>query len=350
MNITFLIGNGFDVGIGMRSSFKNFFPIYQEQSQKKPKRIKQLSDTIGDNHETWADFETEIGKYTINFNKDTKQDFLDQVKDFEEEFIAYLKKEEAALIINEDVESVIVNALLEYYLVPNLSPESYEAIKNVYDSCSAESHFYNFVNFNYTFTLEKCLEKVTQKIVRKRKYGGSDRVDKIGKVVHVHGHCNLFPIIGVNDVSQIANKELADDDTFTRFLVKPSINKLLRQGNDVNATSIINESKIICVYGMSLGATDKKWWELLVKWLAGSSNRQLIVFDYDEKYTPSTPFVWLEKEDSIISKLSDYSADSEIIPENLRSRIHIAVHKNIFAMNLSRNNIDEWISLISKLR
>ena len=29
VKITFLIGNGFDVGVGMNSRFKDFFPIYQ---------------------------------------------------------------------------------------------------------------------------------------------------------------------------------------------------------------------------------------------------------------------------------------------------------------------------------
>lgn len=351
MNITFLIGNGFDVGIGMKSRFKNFFPIYQEQSKNKPERIKQLSDEIGTDHDTWADFEAELGRYTIKFNKDTKQDFIDQVKDFEKDFIAYLQAEENSLKFDEgkDIESIILKALLKFYSDAILAPESRDAINAVFAANGSDNHNYNFVNFNYTYALEKCLEKVPQKVVCKRKFGSSDRSDKIGIIVHVHGKCDLYPIIGVNDTSQIANKELAEDKSFSRYFVKPSLNTLLRQGNDIDATTLISKSKIICVYGMALGETDKKWWQLLIKWLSGEPSRQLVIFDYDEKYTTSTQFAWLEKEDSIIAKLGDYNSNSGINIEDLRTRIHIAIHKNIFAMDIPRKNKDEWKKVLSEI-
>jgi len=351
MNITFLIGNGFDVGIGMKSRFKDFFPIYQEQSKNKPERIRKLADEIGTDYETWADFESALGRYTVKFNKDTKQDFIAQLRDFEESFISYLVSEESSLKIEEDknVETVIKNALLRYYAEPNLAPVSSIAIKSLYEAYSSKNHLYNFVNFNYTYTLEKCLQKVSQKIVHRRTYGGSDRSDSIGKIIHVHGRYDLFPIIGVNDINQIANKELAADKEFTNYIVKPSLNELLRQNNDTNATNLINQSMIICVYGMALGETDKKWWQLLIKWLSGEPSRQLVIFDYDEKYTTSTQFAWLEKEDSIIAKLGDYNSNSGINIEDLRTRIHIAVHKNIFAMDIPRKNKDEWKKVLSEI-
>ena len=56
MNITFLIGNGFDVGMGMESKFKDFFPIYEAKSLNKEDRIKKLSQEIGNDYDTWADF------------------------------------------------------------------------------------------------------------------------------------------------------------------------------------------------------------------------------------------------------------------------------------------------------
>ena len=219
MNITFLIGNGFDVGIGMKSRFKDFFPVYQEKSQNKSEVIKQLSENIQGDYDTWADFETALGEYTINFNKENKQNLIDQVDDFETEFIEYLKEEEKSLMIEEDKEvgTIMNNALLKYYLAPNLPPESSAIIKSLYDTNASSSHLYQFVNFNYTFTLERCLEKIVEKIVCKRRVAGGDRIDKIGKIVHVHGTCNLHPIIGVNDESQILNKELAEDKSFTRF-------------------------------------------------------------------------------------------------------------------------------------
>lgn len=339
MNITFLIGNGFDIGIGLQSRFENFFPLYQQNAQKKNDIIKQLSDEIGNDYRTWSDFEVALGKYTLKFDANTKQNFVEQIKDFETEFIAYLREQEKALKISgsEGVSKVMCSALTEYYSLSNLPPESNNLIRNIYSVHNTENHTFNFVNFNYTFTVEKCLKTIQGGIVCTRRNGSVERKDKVGNVVHVHGNCDLYPIIGVNDIGQITSEELAKDERFVRYLVKPLLNKFLRQGNDTVATNLINQSTIICVYGMSLGETDKKWWELLVKWLVGNGERQLIIFDYDEQFTTSSQFDWLEKEDAIINKLIRYGTNTKIDVEGLRLRIHIAVHKNIFAMDMLRN-------------
>lgn len=335
MNVTFLIGNGFDIGVGMRSRFKDFFPEYQEKSKNKPKRIKQLADEIGDDYETWADFESALGRYTVKFDTTTKQDFLDQVRDFEKEFIEYLKGQESLLSYQDKgkIQEVMKEALFEFYKSDVLPPESADKINNIYFAYRREVYTYNFVNFNYTSILENCLKCLPKETLSKNK-SAQERKDVIGKVVHVHGYSDIFPIIGVNDVSQIANEELAQDDSFTRRIVKPTLNQYLRYKYDADATNIIKQSKIICIYGMSLGQTDKKWWDMLMSWLNSNSEHQLILFEYDEKYSASTPFEWLDKEDCIIEKFADYRINKIIDVERLRSRIHIAIHKNIFQMNL----------------
>lgn len=348
MNITFLIGNGFDVGIGMKSRFKDFFPVYQKNACEKEESIRSFSDEIGSDYDTWADFEVALGKYTLKFNTETKQVFIEQVKDFEKDFIEYLMNNEMKLKIDGSIESSMKNALMQYYDLKNLAPESNETIKKVYYAHSLENYVYNFVNFNYTFTLEKCLKTISQNVVCRRKHGNVEKVDRVGKIVHVHGNCDLYPIIGVNDKSQIANKELAEDEEFCRYIVKPLLNKLLRQGNDTSATNIISQSTIICIYGMALGQTDKKWWELLIKWLNGNQERQLVIFDYDNKYTTLTQFGWLEKEDSILNKLAQYS-ENEIDIEKMRSRIHIAVHKNIFSLKLPTRSEEEMNELYEEM-
>ena len=352
MNITFLIGNGFDVGVGIKSRFKDFFPIYKNKSQNKDDRIKQLSDNIESDYDTWADFEKALGEYTKEFDLESKQNFIDQIKDFEAEFVEYLKWQESVLSFknSDKISQTMIDGLTKYYSVDNLAVDSNIAITKIYNKFSGEQHFYNFVNFNYTSLLSKTIKSIPGSIVCKRKHNGNnEKTDKIGQIIHVHGSYDKMPIIGVNDVDQIANKELAKDARFIRYIVKPIMNQNLRQGNDRDATTIINNSTIVCVYGMSLGATDKKWWNLLMQWLAGSSDRQLVLFEYDDKYTSTTPYGWLEKEDSIMDKLTQYNSNKGLTVENLRSRIHIAVHKNIFQMNLPYKKDDEYGTLMEKV-
>ncbi len=323
----------------MCSKFKDFFPIYQTNSQNKKEKIKQLSDEIEDNYETWADFESALGQYTLKFDKKTKKDFLNQIKDFETEFMDYLNLQEQTLSFekSEEIAKIMLKALHEYYKVGVLPSESSLNISNLLNKYSNQQRIYNFINFNYTFALENCLKTIPDNVIMRRKHYSEEIVDRIGKIVHIHGDRNANPIIGLNDVTQIANEELAKDTRFTKYIVKPAVNELLRNGNDGTATAIVNNSQIICIYGMSLGETDKKWWTLILKWLNAVSERQLIIFAYDEKYKQNTQFDWIEKEDDIIDMLSHYSENVEMV-ENLRPRIHIAVHKNIFEIDLAKEH------------
>lgn len=336
MKITFLIGNGFDIGMGMKSKFSDYFPVYIEQSKSKKISLKGLADHIEEDKENWSYFERQLGYYTDEFIPETKKLYFDQVKDFEKGFINYLKIQESKLLFNnsQKIAHMMIDALLSYHSDNNLPRQSAKDIERIYDKYKNENITYNFINFNYTSVLEKVLNTIPQKIVCKRKGSNTEYIDKIGSIVYVHGRSDRHPIMGVNDVSQISNKELANDGKFARYIVKPILNSRLRQNNDIDAENLIFESNVICIYGMSLGETDKQWWNKILAWLYNNANHHLIIFDYDEQYTTSTQFDRIEKEDSILDKLTEYNTNGIINVEKLRTRIHIAVHKNIFQMNL----------------
>ena len=334
MKITFLIGNGFDLGIGMKSSYKDFYPFYIEKSAKKEEKIKMLSKEISSDYKTWADFELALGKYVSKFTKETAQNLIDQIKDFEKEFMHYLSLQENSLIFdqNKDLSEHMLKALREYYKGDNLPIISMRIIEKLYAHHFLENHTYNFINFNYTTVLEKCLKTITQGIINKRKRN-TEYTDKIGTIIYIHGKCDMNPIIGVNDSNQIDNTELAENSNFSKYIIKPIVNNLLRNANDSTATEIINTSTIICIYGMSIGETDKIWWHRILSWLNNNKETQLIVFDYDKDFTQSNHFDRLQKEDALIEKLSKYSTKIDV--ENLRDRIHLAIQKNIFEFDLS---------------
>lgn len=346
MNITFLIGNGFDVGLGIRSRFKDFFPIYIENSKNKKEDIRQLSERIGSDYDTWSDFEIQMGKYTVEFDTQNKQLFPAQFRDFETEFVSYLKKEEQELSFNnqDEISKMMISALSGFYSLHNLRVGSNNTISAVFSSLRTQAHVYNFISFNYTNTLEKCLNTIPNGVVQKRAIGSTVLSDKVGKIVHVHGTCDNAPIMGVNDVAQITNKELVKDERFIRYLVKPKLNALHRTNQEVEASKMISSSQIICIYGMALGATDKLWWAKIIKWLNANADRQLVIFDYDPYFSEASQFDWIDKEDAIMDKLaSNISLSDQINIESLRSRIHIAVHKNVFEMNLRTKREEKLI-------
>lgn len=185
-------------------------------------------------------------------------------------------------------------------------------------------------------TLEKCLSVFQDGIISRRRVENTEYLNKIGRIVHIHGTKMNLPVMGVNDVSQIKNSELAKDAKFVKYVVKPLNIRANRTNNDLHALELINNSQIICIYGMSLGETDKIWWNSIVKWLSIDTCHQLIIFVYDENYTSTSQFDKLDKEDSIIDLLNSYSLPEKLDVEVLRNRIHIAIHKNIFSVNLRK--------------
>lgn len=350
MNITFLIGNGFDVGVGMNSRFSDFFPIYRALSLDKPETFQKFAMDINANEEKWSYFEKQLGEYTINFSKETTNILIEQIKDFEQAFIEYITNQEELLSYDdiETISKVFLNALLNYYRHNNLPVESSEAIERLYEQTVSTQHIYNFIVFNYTYIFENCIKCFDKKIVCKRKVGRDEITDKIGKIVHVHGYKDFYPIMGLNDEGQIANKELAKDKKIQRFLIKPQINKALRMKYDNESLDLIKKSSIICVYGMSLGETDKKWWAAILDRLNSNDGCQLVIFDYDDNYRPTSPYDWLDKEDSIMDKLFSYSTGNYNF-EEMRTRIHIAVNKTIFKVDLMKKHNDMMDSVLAKL-
>lgn len=346
MNITFLIGNGFDVGLGLKSRFKDFFPIYKILSENKSEEIKKFSEDINEDLDTWSDFESALGEYTTQFSKKSKAVFLKRLEDFELEFIKYLKGQEENLLLHNKIGLDFKESLANYYSTKVLHPESSLKIDKVYVNYANQSRIYNFINFNYTNLLEKCISKIPQNIVSKHKYNEREINDKIGKIIHIHGTYGLYPIIGVNDSSQIKNKELAFDPRFCRYLVKPTLNEALGQGNDAIATELINKSSIICVYGMSLGSTDKKWWDCILTWLYSHAERQLVIFVYDELFSTDTSLGFIAKQNELIDRLNSFNLNKSFNVEKLRHRIHLAIQKNIFSFQ-AVNLYDEAIKSLS---
>ena len=68
--------------------------------------------------------------------------------------------------------------------------------------------------------------------------------------------------MGVNDASEIENETFSQDETVLNELVKPRQNEIIKMNYDYRATQIINRSRIICVYGMSIGETGSEMVEI----------------------------------------------------------------------------------------
>ena len=225
-------------------------------------------------------------------------------------------------------------AVTTYFHIRTADRESVQAIYNSADS----KRNYNFISFNYTKSVDECARIL-------KKHLSSDSSRDVGKILHIHGFVEENMIMGVNDASQITNEDFANDEDVVREIVKPQQNSDVRANYEQQVINTINESNIICVYGMSIGETDKKWWAYIAQWLSKSDKHALVILKYDKKYNKRFPFVQNRFIDSVMNKFLELSDQTEEVKTKIRSRVFVGMNHNVFGMALcKRAKKDEHLS------
>lgn len=147
MNITFLMGNGFDIGLGLKTSYEDFYPHYCEvqptdndniQAFKKLLRNRNLGEVK--NIINWADFEKAFGQHSSSFKIEEKDVYMERFEDFVRQFNAYLEEEEKRVDYSKEAEitRIMKQAITTYY---QLRPAESEAIQHLYNSITSTRYY-----------------------------------------------------------------------------------------------------------------------------------------------------------------------------------------------------------------
>lgn len=336
MNITFLIGNGFDVDKGIQSSYAKFYEWYCEKPSDKKyieefrKNIKDdITRDVPDDEKTWADFELGLGKYTTKFTKDTVELFLDCLEDGQASIREYLLEQEAKFnpnIFADKSYQAFYHSIRDFYA--EVSDLERPTIQTVINTQSNESKEVKFISFNYTNTLERIISKLPVDPFSTWRLGGTTYSYRINRqVLHVHGTTEEFPILGVNDENQIANKELLETPQFKEMMCKADSVRAIGKRWHEEAERQISNSKFICVLGMSLGDSDAKWWRKLNQWLKADNGRHLIIYWF-EKEPPNGISVRkeLQYKEKVKNRLLSFSDLSPEVIQSLKSRIYVIIN------------------------
>lgn len=267
VQVTFLIGNGFDLNVGLKTRYSDFYPFYTGQC---PEEL--LAGEIAGALERWSDLEAALGKCTKRISPEQLELFRHSEINLEDKLKEYLERE-LRRADYENNQKAIEKEMIFFLEEPFRRRYEDSPAGRGGDVLKAPKT-YKFVNFNYTNVLDRCLE-----IVLKR-YHSLPILREGGKMsLHIHGAIETNDIVlGVNDAWQVANECLR---TYAeRFsLIKEDINRLIYHNNKTQELqSILEQSDIICVYGMSFGETDKRWWQTITNLLREDSARTLILF------------------------------------------------------------------------
>lgn len=272
MNITFLIGNGFDINLGLKTRYTDFYPFYLSKEH-----CDLLSNAISDNYKRWADLEIALGQFLSELTFDDVDEFLDSKGVLENDLAEYLRSEEQCFKLSDKTPcSDFSKKLAEFY--KEFSAKDQTEYTSWQKSINGPIR-YQFISFNYTDALDRIVfQAKTQAFPGTHTSSNTRYQDELGDILHIHGTLTNNLILGINDVTQIANPLLHDKNGLTDYIVKPTVNASLGERQTESAKRIIDSSDYVCIYGMSLGDTDMLWWEYLLSWLSGKSSRRLVLY------------------------------------------------------------------------
>lgn len=340
--ITFFIGNGFDINVGLDTRYSDFYTYYLQQNPSDMLVEDILEKSKQKDDEFWSDLEVGLGNYTAQITDNQISSFFDSENAMEEALADYLEMQTERIQISGDMEKEIATlmreSILQFYERLAKEPEQY--IRNVIRAVR-DSIVYSFISFNYTDAFDRCLQLVKKQypnIGNHRADNGNVYNHSVGEIIHINGTINAEMILGVNDADQIANEKIRENSLYRQFFIKEEANKRFGQNKIQDTRSIIDSSEVICIYGMSIGITDKMWWEYLAQWLRGGDKRRLIIFaKQDKKMERITKWNLFPSENKVRNKFRDNSGINENEWSKIEGKIFVKFDSDLFDFKITKD-------------
>ena len=340
MNITYLIGNGFDVGLNLKTRYKDFLPYYLENAREESQLRKEISKDRENEFKNWSDLEKSLGLYTnkVEASDEKIKSFIQDKLELDECLKRYLVKEQEKFEIkNEIVKESMISGFKHFKRGNNEREKS--LIGSVLKKYISSDYSYQCIAYNYTSCVDRIWELLKEEEISRHRYGTTICKESLGEILHIHGTVgNNEMILGVNDESQIANKELLQNIYIKWALIKPYLNEGIGQFKIEKAKKICDRSQIICIYGMSIGETDNIWWEHIGNWLRQVNDRILIVYNYEPDYSLSHPVERLMHEEEIKKNFLNKTGLTDTDQDKVIHRIIVYDNENVFELKNKNNN------------
>lgn len=337
MDITFLIGNGFDLACNLKTRYTDVYKKYciADSANNNIKRFKE--SILEDDYKNWTDFEMALPKFGKELNN--FDEFSECVLDFSKFLEDYLNEEQNKIDIEQNKEP-LANKMVQYiyHFYDFCLQDSKALLKRLVEETSGNA-VCHFVTFNYTDTLEKCLSIVKSSIPRQ-----NSTVYKYTNPLHIHGTLYNGILLGLDNEELYRDIPCEDIRKLKNLIDKVHIN---RRYSSISAQvlQILKESRIVVILGWSMGESDSYWVGNLKKLFRENSNLNLVYVPY---YSEAADIRFrnqsLDRED----EQKDFITRKFGIPENYRDRVHIITNSEY--MNLSflvnANDIDKELITI----
>lgn len=341
MVVTFFIGNGFDLNLGLKTTYKDFYPYFCDHA----KESNIILNWLKKDDMNWSDLELDLGENLEQLPEGEENRFYDDKEELDNLLLEYLENEQTKVDSTnaEKISSELIRSLV--YFDKDLNETNKVSINYTLLVYNKPIRF-EFIDFNYTNVLDRIVAITKQEEVNARgdisvalneKRDNNQNTLYLGNVSHIHGTVEMEAILAVNDESQINNARLQTNPLFLDTFIKSRINTRIGQNKIQKVDHILDESHVVCIFGMSIGDSDKVWWEKLISWLASDEKNKLVIYhkineDVLQRRNPSRIIrIEYEIREDIFSKgKTEKVIDKE---DSIKQRIFIALNSDIFSFN-----------------
>lgn len=282
MNVTWIIGNGYDLNLGLRTGYPDFYHRCYKQLEDAEavahrERLDTLITDLGESPELWSDFELLLGKSTVGFdNPDEHHECFQRMK---QEMESYLLEQQGRF----DASSQLREFYDEFAASLTAFPERLDSAERDAIESRFEESWVNrveVVTLNYTNCIEACIDAMKNRPIE----GGifTARSHIVDSVIHAHGSLEepRQVVFAVASAEQAANISYRFDEEFRQCWTKPGLDDVYGNGRLRDALTAIEQADVIASFGCSFGPTDEHIWKSVGAWMRRSSNACFVSFEY----------------------------------------------------------------------
>ena len=335
MNITYIIGNGFDKKMGLNTGYDDFYEWYVGQHPvEESEVVKRFKNEINGyiKHESseinWSNLEVALGKYTTQVPVDKFRELYFNIVDS----LKFYLKNEYNRLNTKDFDIEVFKRHLANPVADNLNLARKRILSSFRDAIPGDSDNVSIISFNYTSTIEDLLNYQGGELKWKDELSRRDVTFKA--IYHIHRTLSEQNIlVGVNDVYQIGSEVYQHNIDICDYLIKPSANRVLNDYIEMKCETLINETNLFVLFGTSVGITDRKWWNMIGKRLASSKNDvHLIWFAHNPDKVSHSELLYKSEERKLKSHFVEIADVRDINKEFLESKIFVTLSDKLFKM------------------
>lgn len=319
MNVVYIFGNGFDKAQGMKTSYPEFYEYLTKQNGSA--MLELMKSRINADKKLWSDMEFAFGQFTSEVRS---SDIMDELYyELNGLLRTYIKGEDEAFVPSDKNKGKFVNDFMSPTIYLG---ESDRQRYTTFAKNNGSNKDISVITLNYTNSLEKLLSmgNSSDKSFNNAIY--------LRQIIHIHGRLDESIIVGLDNEKQIANESFRDNDDIKDFLIKVQSNRTMKYLRTERCNQLISNANLIVFYGVSLGETDNRWWQLIGEQFKKRNNLHIIKHEFlPNAYLP-TQMQKLGKIERGCSKrlLEKIGVKVEEQTDEMRNRLFFIINSPLF--------------------